>query len=104
MREYAETFPIVGGDFSFYQFPSPQYWERLFGETPDSLLFGLKVPENLTVAIWPRHARYGSRAGQLNPEFLDPKVLDRLFLQPASALSPSRRRAHVRVRPLSTMK
>lgn len=82
LREYAETFPVVGGDFSFYQFPSPQYWERLFGETPDSLLFGLKVPENLTVAIWPRHARYGARAGQLNQEFLDPTVLDRLFLRP----------------------
>ena len=34
LREYAETFPVVGGDFSFYQFPSPAYWKKLFDETP----------------------------------------------------------------------
>ena len=26
MAEFAETFPIVCGDFSFYQFPSPECW------------------------------------------------------------------------------
>jgi hypothetical protein len=25
LREYAETFPVVGGDFSFYQFPTLDY-------------------------------------------------------------------------------
>ena len=30
LAEYAETFPAVGGDFSFYQFPAPEYWQRLF--------------------------------------------------------------------------
>jgi hypothetical protein len=25
LAEYAATFPVVGGDFSFYQFPSPNY-------------------------------------------------------------------------------
>ena len=49
LREYAETFPVVGGDFSFYQFPSPSYWQRLFEESPASLRFGLKVPEEITV-------------------------------------------------------
>lgn len=82
LREYAETFPVVGGDFSFYQFPSPSYWERLFGESPASLRLALKVPEHVTVARWPRHARYGGRAGKENPDFLDPKVLHTLFLRP----------------------
>jgi hypothetical protein len=27
LEEYAETFPIVCGDFSFYQFPSEQFWQ-----------------------------------------------------------------------------
>ncbi len=31
LAEYAETFPIVCGDFSFYQFPTPQFWRKLFG-------------------------------------------------------------------------
>ncbi len=60
LAEYAETFPAVGGDFSFYQFPAPEYWHRLFGGSPRSLLFGLKVPEEITVANWPGHARYGA--------------------------------------------
>src|SRR6478609_9102047 len=59
LQEYAETFPIVCGDFSFYQFPSAAYWKRLFGETPDTLKFAFKVPEEITVATWPAHARQG---------------------------------------------
>ena len=34
LSEYAETFPIVCGDFSFYQFPSESYWSKLFGSAP----------------------------------------------------------------------
>src|SRR5688572_12045817 len=30
LQEYGETFPIVCGDFSFYQFPSPEFWTKLF--------------------------------------------------------------------------
>jgi uncharacterized protein YecE (DUF72 family) len=69
--EYAETFPAVCGDFAFYQFPTADYWRGLFEATPPSLVFGLKVPETITVARWPSHARYGSKAGEENPSFLD---------------------------------
>ena len=61
LGEYAEIFSVVGGDFSFYQFPSPSYWQKLFDETPATLRFGLKVPEEITVPRWPGHARYGTR-------------------------------------------
>ncbi len=71
LAEYAETFPIVCGDFAFYQFPSEEYWKRLFLGTPSSFLFGFKVPEDITVARWPGHARYGNRAGTDNGAFLD---------------------------------
>ena len=37
LAEFAETFPIVCGDFSFYQFPSPEYWKKLFGSAPPGL-------------------------------------------------------------------
>ena len=63
-------FPTVCGDFAFYQFPSPEYWARLFGETPESLSFALKVPEDVTAPVWPKHARYGVRAGEPNRGFL----------------------------------
>ena len=79
LAEYAETFPAVCGDFAFYQFPSPDYWKRLFQGTPASLLFGFKVPEDITVARWPGHARYGTRAGTDNVHFLDANLFQKLF-------------------------
>jgi len=82
LAEYAETFPVVCGDFSFYQFPTAAYWRRLFGETPASFQFGFKVPEEITVATWPGHARYGPRAGQLNEAFLDTRHFERGFVRP----------------------
>jgi uncharacterized protein YecE (DUF72 family) len=85
LAEYAETFPVVCGDFTFYQFPTPDYWRRLFGETPSTLRFGFKVPEEITVATWPGHARYGTRAGQPNRSFLDAGLLQRAFAGPLDA-------------------
>jgi len=82
LREYAETFPVVGGDFSFYQFPSPSYWKKLFDETPPTLKFGLKVPEEVTVPRWPGHARYGTRAGTANQGFLDNRLFHEQFTWP----------------------
>lgn len=81
LHEYAETFPAVGGDFSFYQFPAPAYWQRLFHSAPASLRFGLKVPEEITVKTWPVHARYGPRAGQANESFLHAELFKEAFLR-----------------------
>ena len=82
LAEYAETFPMVCGDFSFYQFPSPQYWEKLFASAPPQLQFALKVPEEVTVEVFPRHARYGARAGMRNGSYLNADVFAALFLEP----------------------
>jgi uncharacterized protein YecE (DUF72 family) len=82
LAEYAETFPIVCGDFSFYQFPSPEYWKKLFSSPPDSLKFGLKVPEEVTCEVFPKHARYGPRAGLKNESFLNADAFRALFLEP----------------------
>ena len=81
LREYAETFPTVCGDFAFYQFPSDAYWSKLFIETPGSLTFAFKVPEDVTVPVWPRHARYGVRAGNENKGFLDASLFRTLFAE-----------------------
>ena len=81
LAEYAEVFPAVGGDFSFYQFPSRDYWRRLFSLAPPRLQFGLKVPEEITVKEWPGHARYGGRAGKPNEHFLDAGLFRRAFLE-----------------------
>lgn len=100
LREYAETFPVVGGDFSFYQFPTPAYWRRLFDGSPGSLSFGLKVPEDITVTRWPAHARYGKRAGQANDRFLDSGVFTEMFLKP---LAPHSSRVAVMMFEFGTM-
>lgn len=82
LAEYAETFPIVCGDFSFYQFPSDAYWRKLFGSSPAALQFAFKVPEEITVRKWPTHARYGRRAGLDNENFLNAEIFTRLFYEP----------------------
>lgn len=82
LEEYARVFPAVGGDFSFYQFPSAAYWERLMGQVPAGFQFGLKVPEEITAERWPRLPRYGKQAGQDNESFLDAGLLIERFLRP----------------------
>jgi len=82
LREYAETFPIVCGDFAFYQFPAPEFWARLFGLTPEGFQFAFKVPEQITCKMFPSHARYGPQAGQENEAFLNAEMLKEMFLRP----------------------
>jgi uncharacterized protein YecE (DUF72 family) len=82
LAEYASVFPIVCGDFAFYQFPSADFWARLFESTPANFLFAFKVPEEITVAKWPKHARYGERAGRENAGFLDAGMFASLFTRP----------------------
>jgi uncharacterized protein YecE (DUF72 family) len=92
LREYAETFPIVCGDFSFYQFPSEAYWQRLFRSAPAELRYTFKAPEDVTVRVFPAHDRYGSRAGVENPSYLDASLFQDAFLAP---LEPYRRQIPV---------
>jgi uncharacterized protein YecE (DUF72 family) len=79
LTEYAQTFPAVCRDLTFYQFPSEQYWAKLFDATPGEFIFGFKVPEDIKVQTWPSHARYGERAGLANEHFLDAKALEQFF-------------------------
>jgi uncharacterized protein YecE (DUF72 family) len=82
LREYAETFPTVCGDFAFYQFPTVAFWQKLFQQTPRDFRFAFKVPEQITCKVFPSHARYGPQAGKDNEAFLDARVLEEMFLRP----------------------
>jgi uncharacterized protein YecE (DUF72 family) len=82
LREYAETFPTVCGDFAFYQFPTAEFWRKLFGQTPSHFRFAFKVPEQITCKVFPTHPRYGSQGGTENPGFLDAAALQDMFLRP----------------------
>ncbi|HLG94950.1 MAG TPA: DUF72 domain-containing protein [Bryobacteraceae bacterium] len=92
LNEYAETFPIVCGDFSFYQFPSETYWQRLFASAAPVLKYAFKVPEEVTVKSFPTHPRYGPRAGEKNPTFLNAELFKNAFLD---LLTPYRQRVAV---------
>ena len=82
IQEYAETFPVVGGDFSFYAAPTPEFWKKQFSIAPASLKWSLKAPEDFTVRQFPMHPRYGPRRGLVNPTFLDPGAFTAAFLDP----------------------
>jgi uncharacterized protein YecE (DUF72 family) len=92
LEEYVTVFPTVCGDFAFYQFPSVEHWTKLFRVTPADFRWALKVPEQITVAEWPLHARYGALAGQPNPSFLDAHLFQQGFL---AALEPWREKIGV---------
>jgi uncharacterized protein YecE (DUF72 family) len=82
LREYAQTFQTVCGDFAFYQFPTEEYWRRLFDQAPPGFRFAFKVPEQITCKVFPGHARYGPQAGTENSSFLDSFLLHESFLRP----------------------
>ena len=80
LSEYAEVFPAVGGDFSFYRFYDAVFWQRLFSQVPSDFRFGLKVPQEITTKVWPKLKRHGVHAGHTNSSFLDAELLQREFL------------------------
>ena len=82
LREYAETFPTVCGDFAFYQFPTDDFWRRLFQQTPEHFRFAFKVPEQITCKVFPTHPRYGASAGRENEGFLDSRMFQEMFVRP----------------------
>jgi len=85
LKEYAEIFPAVCGDFAFYQFPTEDFWSKLFRQTPAHFRFAFKVPEQITCKVFPAHARYGPQAGLENEAFLDVQMLREMFLRPLAA-------------------
>ena len=80
LEEYAEIFPSVCGDFSFYQFYSADFWRRLFAQVPPTFQFGFKAQEIITAPSFPDHARYGVHRGKPNETFLNHELFRREFL------------------------
>ena len=82
LREYSEVFPTVCGDFAFYQFPTPEFWSKLFALAPEHFKFAFKVPEQITCKVFPAHPRYGALAGHENEGFLDAHMFQEMFVRP----------------------
>ncbi len=82
LEEYAETFPTVGVDHTYYTWPTERQFEKYVSQTPETFRFGLKATENTTVFKFPTHKRYGKKAGLVNAEFLDADAFAQRFLKP----------------------
>jgi uncharacterized protein YecE (DUF72 family) len=80
LLEYAETFPVVCGDFAFYQFPTSAFWRKLFQQVPQPFQFAFKAPEEITLPSFPQFARYGPRSGAKNSSFLNAEFFRTQFL------------------------
>lgn len=86
LSEYAEAFRTVCVDAAYYTFPTERYLANLAGQTPDGFLFGFKVTDAITVRKFPRLERFGERAGQPNPHFLDADLFGAAFLAPCESI------------------
>ena len=85
--EYEGTrlFRTVGVDHSFYRPPTTAQWHDYAAQVPDDFRICSKVWEELTIAAFADHPRYGTKAGRTNPRFLDAALLEEMVLAPARA-------------------
>lgn len=72
----------MGNDSSFYRPPSANQLTRYLTQIPEDFEMCFKVWEEITIPTYAKHARYGIRAGQANPNFLNAEAFTRLVLQP----------------------
>jgi uncharacterized protein YecE (DUF72 family) len=71
LEEYARTFPAVSVDATYYQFFKQSALDALGAQVPEDFQFGFKVCGDITMKHFPRLPRFGPRAGEVNPHFLD---------------------------------
>jgi uncharacterized protein YecE (DUF72 family) len=86
LSEYAEVFKTVCVDAAYYTFPRTEYLQGLADQVPDDFKFGFKVTDEITIKKYPNHARHGTRAGQVNPDFLNADRFATAFLKPCEAI------------------
>jgi uncharacterized protein YecE (DUF72 family) len=75
-------FRTVGNDATFYRPPTANQLRRYLNQIPEDFEMCFKVWEEITIPSYAKQARYGARAGQPNPRFLDAKLFNDLVLTP----------------------
>ena len=86
LGEYGEVFQTVCVDAAYYDFPREENLRRLASQVPPAFQFGFKVTDVVTLKQYPNLARFGSRAGQPNPDFLNADRFVNAFLKPCEAI------------------
>jgi uncharacterized protein YecE (DUF72 family) len=86
LSEYAEVFKTVCVDAAYYDFPRPEYLQRLADQVPDDFRFGYKVTDAVTIKRFPNMERFGAKAGKLNADFLNADLFATAFLKPCESV------------------
>jgi uncharacterized protein YecE (DUF72 family) len=76
-------FRTVGLDRTFYAPMTRDAFGALAAQVPAGFRFLVKALESATVAVFPKHPRYGTLAGTANPRFLDPGPVADELVRPA---------------------
>ncbi len=85
LGEYSEVFKTVCVDAAYYQFPTRESMGQLISQVPGDFLLSFKVTDEITLKRFPILPRFGRRAGQVNPHFLDSELFGSAFLKPCEA-------------------
>jgi uncharacterized protein YecE (DUF72 family) len=86
LSEYAEVFKTVCVDAAYYDFPRVEYLRKLAEQVPADFRFGFKVTDAVTIKRYPHLPRFGPRAGQLNPTYLNADLFATAFLGPCETI------------------
>ena len=78
-------FRTVGNDSTFYRPPTAGQLSRYLHQIPEDFEMCCKVWEEITIPVFAKHIRYGLKAGQRNPRFLDAKLFNEFVLAPYRA-------------------
>lgn len=86
LGEYAEVLKTVCVDAAYYDFPRREYLQGLADQVPNDFRFGFKVTDAITIKKFPNLDRFGARAGQANPDFLNADLFATAFLAPCEVI------------------
>jgi uncharacterized protein YecE (DUF72 family) len=75
-------FRTVGIDSTFYGPPKPNTLQRYADQLPEDFPWVSKVWEEITIPLYPNHARYGAKAGKVNADFLNADKFQEQVLSP----------------------
>lgn len=86
LTEFAQTFPAVSVDATYYKFYERAALEEMAAHVPDHFQFAFKVCSDITFKQFPQLPRFGQRAGAANPHFLDAQLFSEAFLAPCESI------------------
>jgi uncharacterized protein YecE (DUF72 family) len=89
LSEYSEVFKTVCVDAAYYTFPRREYLQGLADQVPEDFRFGMKVTDTVTLKKFPKLDRFGIKAGQANPDFLNADLFATAFLKPCEEIRPN---------------